>query len=543
MPAALAAFAGPTDLDLRLRDSHANLAYRATEDVFLTAGYRLQDKVGTRKLGVAFGSPGGNFAEVARPVDEKTHEVSAGAELSLGGWSVDLDYTGSFFENEFRSVTVDNPLQGADILGASSRARLADAPDNSMHQGSLSVARPLAFDYPARVAATFSYGMRRQDDRFLPHTINSAIPSPALPQSDLDGKVQTLLANLLFTARPLPGLNVKARYRIYDYNNDTGSITFTGRVSNDRTVTAGTFTSTPNEYRTQNASVEAAYRFGPRTSLTLGYEWENWHRNRVREVTHLNDHTVALKLSAAPESWMRLQGTTAFTWRERNGYDTLEGEPAALRRWDQAKRHRYEADLRATVVPRGSWSASLTAGYRYDDYDSTEWGLTDSRRWSVGTDASYELSENVAFSGYYTYEDIDERLKSVFASPWRNHNRNNAHNAGLAMNLALIPGRLDAEVSWDYQWGRASTDSKGATGLAVDFPSIKDNLQIFATTFTYTVSEALRVNWGYHYERFHGNDFQVDDIALNATRNDIYLSDGVQDYKAHIFRGSVVLSF
>ena len=190
-----------TDVGFRFRESVAEAQLLATEDLLLTAAFGMQERKGNVSTSMPFGFS--NFVQVSRPLDEKTYDVHGGAEFPLGGWTIDMGYDGSFFRNDLRAVLVDNPLIGVDGVGTPSRGRLATAPDNWAQSGSVSLASDLGhFDFPSRVAATFSYGQRRQDDRFLPHTINTALASPALPQSDLDGKVHTLLANLLFTARP-----------------------------------------------------------------------------------------------------------------------------------------------------------------------------------------------------------------------------------------------------------------------------------------------------------------------------------------------------
>ena len=531
-----------TDVGFRLRESVAEAQLLATEDLLLTAAFGMRERMGNVPTSMPFGFA--NFVQVSRPLDEKTYDVHGGAEFGLGGWTIDVGYDGSFFRNDLRAVIVDNPLIGVDGVGTPSRGRLATAPDNWAQSGSVSLANDLGhFDFPSRVAATFSYGQRRQDDRFLAHTINTALASPTLPQSDLDGKVHTLLANVLFTARPRPDTNVKARYRFYDHNNDTGSIPFVDTVRTDETITLGLVTANPYEYRTHTANLEVTHRLDSKTRLTAAYEWENWNRSRNREVTHLNEHTTSVKLRTKPERWMTLHANAAFGWRDRNGYETQGGTLATMRRFDMAKRLRYETDFRATLTPRSDFACSLTGSWRYDDYNRTEIGRTDSRLWSVTGDFSYQAGEYVALAGYTAYEYLDERFKSTSTAVWRSHNRDEAYNIGGMMSLVLLPDRLSAELSYDYNWGRASTHSKGNGGSpAVDFPSIKDNLQAFTINLTYDVSEILDVKWGYRFERFSGDEFQVDGIPLVAG-SDVYLSDGVQDYKAHVFSGSVVVTF
>jgi hypothetical protein len=181
--------------------------------------------------------------------------------MGRGPWNLEFGYLGSFFNNDINQVTIDNPLRLTDAATASSQGRISLAPDNSLNSFHVTGAYELPSEFPARIATTLSYGLRQQDDDFLPHTINSVLggdPGLVLPRDSLDGKVQTYLANVLMTARPLPDLDLRARYRYYQLDNDTPVIEFPAHTVNDQGLDSEPRRNVPNDYERQLASFDAS---------------------------------------------------------------------------------------------------------------------------------------------------------------------------------------------------------------------------------------------------------------------------------------------
>jgi hypothetical protein len=228
-----------TGLDFRTIDGSGEIFFKPTSAWDLSAGYQIIDREDSRLKAFGFGSPGGNYINVAAPIDERTHEARADAQYVQDTWNIGLNYTGSFFDNDLDSFSADNPLTdlAGETTGDSAVGRYGLAPDNSAHLVSLSGAAILPTSFPARLAGSFSWGISLQNDNFLPVTSNSAIiatadPRLMLPDSDLDGEVQTINGNIVLTARPTSEVNVKARYRIYDHDNNTDALMFAGEAPN-----------------------------------------------------------------------------------------------------------------------------------------------------------------------------------------------------------------------------------------------------------------------------------------------------------------------
>ncbi len=192
-------------------------------------------------MGMAFGSPGGNFREILEPINQTIYDVRLSASLAREKYQLQFAYNLSLFQNDFDAVVSDNPCFGLAACGSSAtgpaRGRTALAPDNVAQTVTLSggVNLPLR----TRVNGSLSYSWRLQDQSFVPHTINPGFagnPGLNLPQSDLHGDVRILLFNVSATSRPLPPLTLTGRYRLYDFDDRSDEIVFPPRVLNDITL-------------------------------------------------------------------------------------------------------------------------------------------------------------------------------------------------------------------------------------------------------------------------------------------------------------------
>ncbi len=582
-------------LEFEQKSGRAEFFYRPLADVELNAGYRIQDKEGTRPFGMVFGSPGGTFVNVAAPIDDQTHEVTAGVELARDTWNIRLDYIGSFYNDELESITVDNPLRATDIATATSRGRTSTAPDNSAHTFRLSGATTLPVGFPARFAGTFSYGLRFQDDGFLPHTINTAIVSPllALPQNDLDGEVHTILANLLLTGRPHPDVNVTGRYRMYDYTDKTGIVAFPAHVLNDQSLVVETRFTTPSDHTVHNAGVDVSYRVARPTTVKAGYEFERWDRSSHREVETTNEHIGKFGVDYRPANWALFRAGYNVGFKQGSTYNTFahlahavqEEELAAaeltsqsilLRKYDQANRIRHQVSLLAQLTPREDLTLAFNAGYGRSDYHDTTLGLTDDERWSAGFDVSYSPLEWLTLSTWYTFELIEfnqsQRFRPVVGgvavdnpvNDWVSSSQDMIHTAGAGADIALIKDLLDLSLSYVVQAARAQTSASGSPGTtspasdggnAVDYPDIKDTLHTVAAALQYHILKQLTAKFEYRFEVFLQDNFKTDGLdpfmpfsnvngsGTISPSNDVFLGDRQQDFHAHIFALSLIYRF
>ena len=524
------AFGSRPSLQFRQRDYSAGATWWANEELTLAAGYRLRDRDGERPFAIVFGSgSGGPYANFRSPIDDHSHLWNGSALLVREGWNAEAAYQGSYYDNEAGSITVENASTSGQTLG-----RIEREPDNTAHQFSLSGAKQIPAEFPMRVAGTLAYGHHSQDDSFLPYSVNFA--NPALPEKDLDGKVDTILANLVFTARPCRELSLKGRYRYYDYQNNTDTIRFTDRSTSDGPVGATFLRAEQRSFRRQNLALDATWRLARRTNVTLGYEWQNMYRED-RNTTHQNDHVGRLTVDSRPSLGTWLHGSYEFRTRDGNSYDELVSS-SGVRMFDQADRVSNKLDLLATLMPRDDFSLTFNAGWTDANFSNEAIGLDRETAWRAAGEASYQANERVAVSAYYTFDRV---RFTQDGSSWRSRNTDVANDLGAVLEMVLRED-VALRLGWEYHWGKGKTETSPSSA---DYPSLKNNLQVFSAMFDQRLRDNVRVEYGYRFERFNGTNFKFDGVSVIPPdgSNNVMLRNRIDDYKAHVFLSQLILEF
>jgi MtrB/PioB family decaheme-associated outer membrane protein len=581
-----------TPQELRWREGQIGAEYHAGESVLLRSSYRIQDKEGQTNWGMAFGGPGGpgsNFTSLPTRIDEQIHEVVAGTDWHRGNSSFSAEYLGSFFQNSISSVIGDNPLVSPNTAAitpgstAPDQGRAAASPDNWAQSLMLSGSSSLPLEMPNRISGSFAYGFRRQDQLFLEHTINPRIANPALPENSLDGKVQTLLGNLVATARPHEDLGTSLRYRIYDYDNQTDVIPFREWVLNDRTFENTLRMNTPNDYTRQNADLDVDWDFAQHWTGGLGFGWEYWNRSADREVEDLHEYGPDLDFDYHAASGGLFHGGYEFRVRQGSDYDAFAPINAALdlgcappnppfectnakfylvRKYDEADRYVHRFDLLSRISPVEPLELTFTSNFGYTDYHDTQFGLTELLEWSAGVDLYYEIHPRVSLLGYYTYQwqqfeqDSRYRINDQPDDPlndWNSRTRYEYHNGSASVRFAVLPERIDAEIGYLVQYGDEETHAAGvpggaAQGQAVNWPTVNDLLQAVTASLSYKFTENVTVRTGYRFEHYDIDNFRFDNIprlpnGAPTNGTNIFLGDTFGDYQAHVAIMSAVLHF
>ncbi len=561
---------GDVDQELKWREGRFGTKYHLGESLLFETSYRIQDKRATGNWGMAFGSPGGTFTSIPRRVDERIHEARAGVDWLLGDASISVEYLGNFFQNDNKFVVADNPNFPAQ---PGPEGRAATPPNNWAQSLSLAGAASLPLGVPNRVSGSFVYGFRRQDDDFLPHTINPAFagnPALVLPDSSLDGKVQTLLGNVLATVQPAEDLSAKLRYRIYDLDNQTDSLFFPGNVENDgilRVAAADAKQSVASSYTRQNGDLDLAWDFARGWTGVAGFGFEYWDRSDDREVEELWDYGPSLKLDYRTLAGTLLHAGYQFRNRDGSNYDALAPLDAVhgpgevcpgintfcrVRKYDEADRTLNRFDLLGQFVPMEPLELTLTGNVDYSDYDQTDYGLTKAIGWHVGSDVYYQIHPRVGLLTYYTYEWRrlwqDSRQRSVSGvlptegAEWDSNTQYQYHNGGVTLNLTVFPEKLDAELGYLIEYGQEKTRAEG--GTAVNLPRIHDTLQAAHATVSWHFTDRVTLRAGYRWEKYDITNIRDDNVptALFVGGN-LYLGDVINDYTANIFGISAVVEF
>src|SRR5262249_14826033 len=150
----------------------------------------------------------------------RTTELGAAAEWADNRGSFRVGYDGSFFRNHVGTLVWDNPLRVSDSATAGPvQGREALWPDSNLNSGNISGLVKL----PARSQATayVSLGKWSQDNPLVPFTINSALPVIPLDRAISDARARVTSTAFTFNSRPTSTLWLNARFRSYDFDNQT----------------------------------------------------------------------------------------------------------------------------------------------------------------------------------------------------------------------------------------------------------------------------------------------------------------------------------
>lgn len=512
-----------------------------------TVTFFQENREGKRNAGTSFGF--GNVVETAEPIDYVTRDFGVRLERAFGQGVLRGGLTVNQFINEYGSYTFDNPFRatdstdanaylapGAGSVSGASFARMALPPDSTQATANIG----LVYRLPAnsRITADVGFGTVQSRSQLIPYTTNTAIIAPfnasdpgTLPQREFDGELATMSLNVHYSARPIRGLQLNARYRMYDVDNQSERVHFPGYVRFDGVWEAIARQTVPYGWSNQLADVSGTYDLGRIATLELGFRHNQMERT-FRETTETTENMFRIGADVRPLSWLVARTSYEFGSRDYDEYDQVRAESASfeeeehvnlpgLRRYDQAKRdsQRIVAMVQATPMD-GPVSVGINFVRYFDDYDESEFGLQHWRTQSLNVQADYTPSDrwNVfAFAGTDVWGGFQRARQSgaTFSTNpldnWSAYNTDKSKTWGAGANFAIIPDRFDLDVSGQLQSvdGRAQLESPpgGTPDLAFDVPHVDDTefMQVTAQ-LTYRISQAWDVSFGTWMEDYDIND-------------------------------------
>ncbi len=603
--------ARPIDLGLLYGIGRLKIRYTPTPGWTFSAGYWSQHVGGDRAFGSYFGpSPGAyNITELPEPIDYRTHNIELGGEYAGNGWSVGLKYNASLFHNNISTLIWDNPINlsnasaidgsltgactetatytntsnGRDANRGPCRGRTDLYPSNQAHTVTLSGAASLPMK--TRFMGTASYGWRFQDDKFLPFTINSAITQPSISAKSLNGDVRPLMINATLVNNFFDGVNLKAYYRLYDFDNRSRQISFAqGIILNDQAPSANCPTN-PNpalqclergsksdvfSYSKQNVGLDAAYDITRWLTVKAAYGWERMHRSIDREITNSDEHSVGPTFDIKPSSWLLFRASYRHFWRNAPGYHPDEENLA--KKFDEAKRDRDKSSLFAQLTP---WEQLMFYGgfeFMADRYPNSQLGTQNDFNYSPSVGALYAPLDWLKIFADYNWERFDWKLDAMQRSTacstpadcprnlWEGRGRDRIHTFSIGSDMSLIEKVLGLRVQYGYSMGTSQVHAVGDIGGlpplgATNYPTINNQWHEFLARMEYQIHKNVALKFGYYFNRATERDVGVDMMQLwmggsdqgsvGGNRNlghSIFLGDRLKGpFTAHV--GFVTLKF
>ncbi len=479
------------------------------------------------------GSFGFQTALLPSPVDQVTDEVEAAIAYLADRWQVRLAYFGSFFNNRDTSLAWENPFLPP-AVGAD-RGRMALAPDNQFNQLQLSGSwRPLD---TVQASGRVAYGRMIQDESFLPTTTNASLAVPGLPASNLDGRVDTLVANARVTARPIRRLRVRGELHYDERDNKSDRNAF-AQVLGEAFV-GDPRVNTPFSFERYGAELEADYRLMRELKLVAGGSWEA-HERSFQEADETRNRAGWGEIQARPGNNLKLKLRYQREDRRVEGghepLDLVAPENPLLRKFNLADRERDQIRARADYSPVPQVSLGFSTDYADDQFEDTEIGLTDAEDLSVTADVSVTPWQHVTTYAYYSYQTIDSRIQgadNITGVEWtgRLEDRIQALGGGFQVNKVFDV----VDLGLDYTYSQGIGDYEVAKrGGAPAFPNLETRLHSVRLFGTYHATDALSLRMDYWYEQFESESFFLDRVEPDTAPNLLSLGEESQDFTAHV---------
>lgn len=524
--------------------------YIATPELTIRSQVQYTKREGSLPYGGSFGHS--SLVELPAPINHRLADVDANAEYSRGALLLRAGYTGSFFHNEFTTVTYDNPFRLTDIATTSARGRNSLPPSNSF----FSVNGMASVKMPGRSRATAYVSMgqlKDAGDALMPQTINSANPTTPLERNLVNGEAHTSAVNLTFVSRPTRYLDVNMRYRTYDYDNRTPAFAITQRVSYDNAPSALATPVHTEAFGILRHTFDADVRTTTFRYATAGVGYSRLQEERSHRIFEsTTENVVRVTVDSTGTSWLSLR--TKFEHAQRRGEGIEQGElelaaiseQPGMRHFDVAPRDRNRVTVIGSVTPSSvlSFNASIAAGK--DDYRlelpqtrtpaNSLFGLRDNMHQVVSFGVDAVPRDRITLGASYSYEHYNALNRSRQASPgveftdpsrnWSAEGTDRVHSVILTGGVNRIADKVDLQLSYDFNHARATyeyiagavpnrtlpEETVVTTTLPAPtaLPRVKSDLGRGVVDLMYELTSHVGIGVSWWYEQYRVTDFTLD---------------------------------
>jgi MtrB/PioB family decaheme-associated outer membrane protein len=542
----------------------ARISYSVTENLDLRTAYTSQGRSGHQPWGASFGFSNAN--EVPLTIDHRTHQVVTEVEWSNPRASARVGYDGSWFNNGVEALLWDNPLRFTDRThaqaystgDASSKGLMALFPDSSAH--TVSASGSVALPAKSRVFAYVSLGGWLQDERLLPHTINTAIDPIPLARETAEAEARITSMSYRFTSRPLPMVWLNAQYRLYDYDNRTPHFPVTQYVRLDGTVgTSATGGSEPFEMQRHFFDVDASVTPYRHLALRVGYGRENDDRS-YRYLEETIEDVVRASIDATGFAWGSVRFQYDRSERRGAGFDeeVLDdiGEQISLRQFDISDRNRDRVSAIVQVMPWDAVGFNVTASVGTDERPDAMFGLQDNDIRSVTFGVDLAPRDTIAFGASYAFENYSTLQRSRQANPgaqfndptrdWSTDMDENVHTWTFTGN-ARVSTRTTVDVLYDYVHGGAQylylLPENSTLATPQQLPELRTRYHRASADVRHVLTSRLALAFGYTLDKYGVDEFGRSPEILNTPLITAFVNTLYQWRPYDVHTGSVRLIY
>ncbi|MCX6544577.1 MAG: MtrB/PioB family outer membrane beta-barrel protein [Acidobacteria bacterium] len=614
--------AKPFDITAQRDTFGFGVGIAAAKDVDVDVTFQSAKKSGNQPYGMSFAFNNAN--ELPMSLDNRTNDYGFGVSWGGAHGMVRLAYDRSVFTQNIASVTWDNPIRATDwndgqaIDGVNgpwdpsaysngngpARGRIAMAPSNTLDMMS---ATAVAHHLPAHSTfnASVSFGSSKQNDAFIPWTINPVIANSAtyawfpglasLPRSSAQAQMDIINAVFNFTSRPAPWAGVTARYRYSDRKDRMPQFVSDSTVRFDGVPEGGIATPLLYETEALNATrtslnVDATFTPIPFTAIRFGMGNEKYEHS-ARAFAVLNETTIRSSIDTVGNQYVQVRAIFERSRRVGEGFDEAAipdggGQPAS--RWyDDADRTRDRGTLLLTISPLAYLDITGSYASGNDKYDEAEqaFGLLSNKNTSTNAGITVTPNSQVAFGANYGQDTFNSLQRSRTANPfsgvagayesWNDPNREwslatdeKVKNFDLFLDLFKLIPNADLRFAYTYSDSNNSFIHGGpritalltnailtpgdtkpcATGYTSCFeplPNVTNKWQRLTADAKIFVNKRVDLGVSYWYEKLDVSDYAAINNADGTPRID-YLGAlttgyGSRPYKGSTFFGRVIV--
>jgi len=526
-------------------------------------GWRLElrgqerKKDGQQALGATFGVS--HTIELAAPVSQKTVDGDAIVNYERGAVRVQAIAGVSKFTNDVSTLVWDNPKRYTNDTTRTNanrgpnQGRIDLAPDNTVMRGNMSLG--LRLPRSSMLAATLSVSEGKQDDPFLPYTINSLLPQSSLdslPAHSLDARMRTVTQDYRLTGRPLPSVWGVLRYHDDNITSKTPELFFTGFSPTDASFTASPEENSPFGSRRSTLGTDVNWNIAPWAGVSVLAEVT--HRTRTdREVTDDKESVLGGHFDLHPGDALSLSGGFRQGDRKEDAFDTQfmldSGDKATLRRYDVANRRQSAADATLTYDFGPQLETTVDYTFTLNDYPDTQLGLQKSEEHLIIGDATYQLTDRVELNLGYGYNKVDTRqagqqsgTATLPATNWWANLRDETVFVYSRDSWWAIPEKLKMEADYTFTrahgiYGLTNDPKSPLIPAGVDLPNTLYRRHELMLESSWTVQPQFDLTARFGYDQYDVVDFANTDIPLLGVTTTgataVYLGDFLQSYVAH----------
>jgi MtrB/PioB family decaheme-associated outer membrane protein len=550
-----------------------------------------EKREGDRLIGAVIGNTGGNprAAIVPEPIDYTTDELEAIAHYTTKRMQLQFGYYGSFFSNQNLGLAWQNPFASTVWVSpttpgvtAYNQGQLALPPDNQAHQ--ISASGGFNFTPLTRLSGSLSFGRMLQDDAFLPYTINPAlaatITSP-LPRASLDGKVNTIHADLKLSTKLMPKLGLTAAYRYDERDNETpqSQYWYIGGDSQGQPA-AGLSkirTNLPVSTKKHEFEADLDYHWRPDTKFKVGYAYE-WAEKTFEAIEEEDEHTIKAEAHHHFNDMYSGGISYAYSDRDVSGYDPSRPFRASFTpayvatippqfQWDNVptqlrffmaprKRDKIRAFVNATPTERVDLQFGVD--FKYDDYHKSLYGLQNAKGWQANFDANVQATDELSAHVFTSYDTYDTNQRSIAIGGDQANVNNRALEWGAAIEDRTVTFGTGVRYKprRNYEVGAELThaQSRGQIGVVTEpgiaagaqagpLPDLRTRLNRLDLFGRYQLRPDMAVKLSYIYEHYRSNDWQFDQVLPNTLANVIGTNQVSPDYAVHFLGVSLAYKF